>query len=455
MGADDQPWRHAEDTVEVSAGLAVRSAVEALTDGGREAIDRLVAIGANFDRNRDGTLRLGQEAGHGRRRIVHADGDATGAEIMRALVGQVRGTQAIEVVERVLAIDLVLSDGNVCGVVVMDDQGRTALWRAPAVVLATGGIGQLYARTTNPVEATGDGIAMAARAGADLIDMEFVQFHPTALDTGGDPMPLLTEALRGDGARLVNSAGDRFMRGVHPDAELAPRDIVARTTYERRGDAFLDATVIGDDFEHHYPTVFASAARAGLDPRKDLLPVSPAAHYSMGGIAADQDGRTSLRGLFAVGECASTGVHGGNRLASNSLLEGLVFGKRAAATVQAEQVVAGTTGVPTAPPAMAPGRPPEMQQLRDIMWEHVGVVRSEASLVAARQAIARLAADLERFVEGRNAVTVAHLVIDAAMARTETRGAHARSDYPNTDDALAVRQRIRIEPRFDALTVAV
>ena len=454
VGTNDDPRLHAEDTIRVGGGLADEVAVRSLTTGGPDAIVGLVESGANFDRNSDGTLKLGREAGHGVRRIVHADGDATGAEIMRALIARVMATPTIELFENVHVVDLVLSDGAVRGVVVMAVDGSTAIWTAPAVVLATGGIGQIYARTTNPIEVTGDGIAMAARAGVELVDMEFVQFHPTGLDVGVDPMPLLTEALRGDGAQLFDADGHRYMPDVHPDAELAPRDVVARANYERRGRAYLDATSIGPDFAERFPTVFGLAQAAGLDPRVDRLPVSATAHYFMGGIAATDTGRTSLPGLFAVGECASTGVHGANRLASNSLLEGLVFGRRVAEAVSMAQRSVAPIEIPSAPSGLCIDRGDAFEVLRHVMWEHVGVIRSADSLETARAMLAAIEDDLNRSLESRNALTVARVVIESARRRTESRGAHARSDFPETDPSQARRNRITLTPQLISPRVA-
>ncbi|NIR36316.1 MAG: FAD-binding protein [Actinobacteria bacterium] len=301
-------------------------------------------------------------------------------------------------------------------------------------------MGRLYRRTTNPHEVTADGLAMACRAGVAIRDAEFVQFHPTALDSALDPMPLLTEALRGEGAHLVDEDGRRFMVGVHDDAELAPRDVVARQVWlqRRRGAAYLDARMIGEDFPARFPTVWEITQRAGLDPRTDLLPVSPAEHFHMGGVAIDDLGRTSTPGLFACGEVSSTGLHGANRLASNSLLEGLVFGARVAeaATDDPPPTDHGEIGVP--PEALAVefdrlDRPdPHVEELRSLMWDHVGVVRDEAGLRAAGTRIEELRPLLARHPVGRNLATAARLVAGAALERTESRGSHSRRDHPAT-----------------------
>jgi L-aspartate oxidase len=441
LASDDSPGQHATDTMAVSGGLAVQAAVDALTAGGPEAIERLLAMGAEFDRDADGEILLGREGGHQTRRVVHADGDATGAEVMRALNGAVDSSDHIStVVARV--VDLVEAGGRIAGIVVADGANRSVLL-APAVVLATGGAGRLFARTTNPLGVTGDGIAMAARAGARLADLEFVQFHPTALLAGKDPLPLLTEALRGEGAGLVDAHGRRFMDQYHPMAELAPRDIVARAIFwqydKGLGGAYLDCTGI-HDFSERFPTVFAHAYSVGLDPTTDRLPVSPAAHYYMGGIDTDLNGRTSVPGLWAVGECSSSGVHGANRLASNSLLEGLVFGLRVASDVGGDLVE--VEGHPRAPeealdlPLVAG---PALEDLRQLMWDRVGLVRVGSGLWDARNGLMELEPILRRTIAGRVAVELSLMIVLAALRRSESRGGHYRADYPEPDPLQAHR----------------
>lgn len=453
VGTDDEPALHAEDTLEVSGGLAVRTAVEVLTEGGAAAIQRLTELGAEFDHAPSGDLTLGREAGHSRRRIVHADGDATGAEIQRTLSAAAAGSDRVEVREGWTAIDLIRANGRVVGVVAADAGGDRVEIRTPSVVLATGGIGHLYLRTTNPRGVTGDGIAMAARVGTRLADLEFVQFHPTALLSERDPLPLLTEALRGEGAKLVDSRGRRFMLQHHPDAELAPRDVVARAIWwqhDRGAGALLDARSI-EDFPNRFPTVFRLTGESGLDPRVDLLPVSPAAHYYMGGIDADASGATSLPGLWAVGECASSGVHGANRLASNSLLEGLVFGARCAAAIDAQGPVSLDGGQA---PMRAFDTPldevPEIDEVRRIMWERVGLVRTGPGLWEGRNRLLELCEALEKSIPGRVAFDVARLVTAAALRRAESRGGHYRADYPETDEFQ--QQRTLVEPMFHKAT---
>ncbi len=447
IGAGDSPASHAADTVAVSAGLGEPGLAEVLTEAAADRIAWLVELGAAFDRGPSGALTLGQEAGHSARRIIHADGDATGTELMRTLRGAVRARDDIAVVEHATAIDLIRDQDGVVGVLAADAAGNRMPLLADATVIATGGIGRLYSRTTNPAPVTGDGIAMAARAGATLIDLEFVQFHPTALAAGDDPMPLLTEALRGEGATLVDDQGARFMPAVHPDAELAPRDVVARAIWDQlvAGHAvYLDATSLGGGLPDRFPTVFGLARVHGLDPRRDLLPVSPAAHYFMGGIDVDDSGRTSLPGLWTVGEASSSGLHGANRLASNSLLEGLVFGGRAAAAIAASgpRPLGDRLVVPRGATHASLEPWEDLANVRRLMWEKVGIVRHAAGLGTASKAIDALSGGAERTVSGRNATLVAMLIARTALARTESRGGHHRSDHPAPNPAMASRRRV-------------
>jgi L-aspartate oxidase len=453
VGADDTPALHAADTMTAGAGLNDPAVVDLLTGEGPERVRALLDLGARFDRDAAGGLALGREAAHGRRRILHAR-DATGAEIVRTLVAVVRQAPEIRVVDGAFAVDLVLDGGRVVGALTVEGDGRRMLHLAPAVVLATGGIGQLYQCTTNPLEATGDGLAMAARAGARLADLEFVQFHPTALDageTGGAPLPLLTEALRGEGSVLLDGAGRRFMLDEHPDAELAPRDVVARALWKRlaAGDRVVLDTraAVGESFPERFPQVFALCRERGLDPRVEPLPVAPAAHYHMGGVWVDADGRTSLPGLWACGEVAATGAHGANRLASNSLLEALVFGARVAEDLRTSlrPGEAVRTANLRAAAGFDRGRHGQgdvelTAGVRRLMWEKVGLVRDGAGLDAALEDLDRLAARYpEAAGEARNLLAVARLVTAAACARHESRGGHFRSDLPAPDPAWARR----------------
>ena len=454
LGADDSPSLHAIDTQRAGAGISDARIVKILTSDAPARIEELLEFGATFDRDASGELALGREAAHQRRRIVKAGGDATGHEILKTLIAAVRESPTITVVEDVTADDVILHDGRVAGVYAHASDGDAHAYLANAVVLATGGIGRLYRYTTNPVEATGDGIAMAARSGAMLADMEFVQFHPTALAIGADPMPLVSEAVRGEGAILLNDLGERFMLAIHPDAELAPRDIVARAIFEQqqRGRLVgLDARAsIGEAFPTEFPTVFGFCRDAGIDPRTARMPVAPAAHYYMGGIAVDEWGRSSLEGLWACGEASASGVHGANRLASNSLLEAMVYGSRVAENI-GEMRHEQTKYVPLDSARAVyhdwddKGQVQAISDLRNVMYANVGLVRNEFGL---REALSRIE-DLEHSFprpanELRNLLVVGRLIAEAALARKESRGSHYRSDYPATDDALAKRSFTRL-----------
>jgi L-aspartate oxidase len=461
VGANDSPALHAADTLAAGAGLNDPDVVDLLTGEGPQRLRTLLDLGVRFDRDAAGRLNLGREAAHGRRRILHAR-DATGAEIVRALSDAVRRAPEIRVEEGAFAVDLVLDGSRVAGVLAIHADGGRVLHLAPAVVLATGGLGRLYLHTTNPPEATGDGLAMAARAGARLVDLEFVQFHPTALAAeGADPMPLLTEALRGEGAVLLDGRGRRFMPDEHPDAELAPRDVVARAIWKRQvaGEGvFLDArAAVGDRFPERFPQVFEICRRClsqGLDPRIEPIPVAPAAHYHMGGVAVDANGRTSLPGLWACGEVSATGVHGANRLASNSLLEALVFGARVAEDLR-RQIPAGPVAVRTAglqvpAGAESPGAAGDAEltaRVRRLMWEKVGLVRDEGGLVSALEELDRLAeAHPNAGGEARNLLGIARLVTTAALVRQESRGGHFRTDVPAPDPAWRRRLFLTAAP---------
>lgn len=447
LGPDDAPDLHAEDTERVAAGLAERAVVDVLTRGAPAAIAGLVDLGARLDRTPDGELSREREAGHSRDRIVHAGGDATGREIARVLTTACLADERVRIHQRTFAWDLVRDGDRVVGVVAIGSQGERLLLLAPAVVLATGGFAGAWSRTTNPPDVTGDGLAMAARAGARLADLELVQFHPTALAVGADPMPLLTEALRGRGAVVIDESGCRFLLADHADGELAPRDVVARAV-RRRLDAghqvFLDAReAVGDAFPRQFPTVWRLCRAHGLDPRREPLPISPAAHYCMGGILVDADGRSSLPGLWACGEAAAAGIHGGNRLASNSLLEGLVFGRRVG-----EAVARGGTPASSLASLRQPRRPalPRgadrhggdelVAALRATLWRDAGLVRDDRGLAHALGELERWARTAPPEAgELRNLLIVGRLVVAAARQRRESRGAHHRSDAPHTDPA--------------------
>jgi L-aspartate oxidase len=398
--------------------------------------------------------------------VLHAR-DATGAEVVRALGASLGQQSGLSVFERAFALELVRDGGRVAGVLARHADGALVLHRARAVVLATGGIGQVFARTTNPPEATGDGLALAWRAGARLADLEFVQFHPTALDVGADPMPLLTEALRGAGATLVDGDGRRLLADAGPQAELLPRDVVARALWSALASgrrALLDArAAVGEAFPERFPTVFEACRQHGLDPRALPIPVAPAAHYHMGGVDVDLEGRTSVPGLWAAGEVACTGVHGANRLASNSLLEALVFGARAARSVgeALPHLRRPAHALELPPSALAGDDEPAAAadaEIRRVMWEKAGLVRTGDGLREALAAIEALAATLPAGAgEARNRATVARLVATAALARPESRGAHFRADYPLADSAWRRRILLTLEggaPRLETEPVA-
>lgn len=438
LTAQDSAERHARDTEAAGAGLVEPVAARALTDAGRETVEWLAALGAPFDRDADGGFVVSLEAAHSVPRVARVGGDGAGRAILSAVVAAVRAEKLIEVWDdaRLKAL-LQDADGRVVGAVVVRGD-RLVEITATAVVLATGGAGGLFAATTTPAALKGEGMALAARAGAEILDPEFVQFHPTAIDVGLDPAPLATEALRGEGARLIDGQG-RFLLGAEADADLKPRDVVARAVHAARAEgrgAFLDArTAIGEAFPHEFPAVFAACMRSGLDPRVSPIPVMAACHYHMGGIAADADGRTTVAGLYAVGECAATGVHGANRLASNSLLEAAAFGRRAGVAAALE-----TGGGRPAPAEIAPDLPEAaMAELRTAMTAHAGVVRDAEGLSALIALIDRLETQ-----HGAAAVLLAaRLIAQAALDRRESRGGHYRSDYPQTA-ARADHTRVRL-----------
>jgi len=466
VGATDAPELHAADTVAAGAGTVDAAVARFVAAEGPARIADLCSQGVPFDRETDGEFALSQEAAHSRRRVVHVSGDRTGAAILDALIARVRSTPSIRVLEGYEADELIVAGGRVEGVrlVRAGALGKEVYEYVPAcaVVLATGGVGALYAVTTNPMYARGESIAMAARAGAVIGDPEFVQFHPTAIDVGLDPAPLATEALRGEGAILVNRLGERFMAAIDPRAELAPRDVVARAVFTEiaagRG-AFLDCReALGERFPAAFPTVYALCRKAGIDPVHDLIPVAPAAHYHMGGIATDARGRTSIPGLWAVGEVASTGLHGANRLASNSLLEAVVFAARAATDIA--DLGRGSRHVPRTDLQRVDSlvadhtetRAPAVTRLRRTMSEEVGVVRNAAGLKRAITAFR----DIERQAGSdrvlANMALTARFIAAGALLREESRGAQARSDFPATDPSLAHRTFLTLDDIEDAGT---
>lgn len=447
---------HLEDTVAAGDGLVYRPAAETLVREGPQRVAELIEWGARFDAENGRLLRT-REGAHSRPRILHANGDATGAEIGRSLAAMSRAQHAIQFAEWTTVTGLVVAGDRVIAADLLDAEQQSNRVAARAVLIAAGGAGQVYSDTTNPAVATGDGIALAAHAGAELADMEFYQFHPTAFSLSGAPRFLLSEALRGEGAYLRNDRDERFMERYHARLELAPRDVVARAVArEGMGNSpaeshpvYLDMRhVQGVDLHKRFPGISAFLARHGLDLHRDQIPVRPAAHYLMGGIRTDLDGRTTLRGLYAAGEAACTGVHGANRLASNSLLEGLVFGARAANAMLADHLSLELAEAPT-PPAAAPSHADGaadalIHDLQQTMSRHAGLIRDDSSLRQGLAALADLNAVAHRLIqqgvtrrtaEAQSLCRIAGAILGSALARTESRGAHFRTDHSRRDDA--------------------
>lgn len=444
LSDDDEIELHVEDTLIAGAGLCDEKAVRVLVEEGPRYITELIEWGAQFDRE-GGELAFTQEAAHSRRRILHAHGDSTGREIVRALIAAARKHPNIQLVAHAATIGLTVEDGRCCGVQFIDpDESLRREMFARAVVLATGGAGQLFAQTTNPSVATGDGMAMAYAAGAMMCDLEFVQFHPTALALADAPRFLLSEALRGEGAILRNHDGDAFAKSYDERGELAPRDIVARAIVAEMKRTstrwmFLDLTHLSASFlRERFPNIFETCLRYGLDLTKDLMPVSPAVHYVMGGVRTDTHGRTSLPGLYAAGEVACTGVHGANRLASNSLLEGLVFGARAGAAVREDSLpLPRNTEAEAAEFDLSQWRldPRTKSRVQELMWWKVGLIRRAEDLKVAVEELTRMCEENVN-ARTRNFATLARLMAEAALWREESRGGHYREDFPQRDDEL-------------------
>ncbi|AXE87720.1 L-aspartate oxidase [Streptomyces sp. Go-475] len=463
LGEGDTPEQHLDDTLVAGAGLCDEEAVRILVTEGPDAVRRLIETGAQFDESSEGGLELTREGGHHRRRIAHAGGDATGAEISRALVEAVRA-RGMRTIENALVLDLLTdAEGHTAGVTlhVMGEGQHDGVGavHAPAVVLATGGMGQVFSATTNPSVSTGDGVALALRAGAEVSDLEFVQFHPTVLFLGQDAegqQPLVSEAVRGEGAHLVDADGVRFMLGQHELAELAPRDIVAKGILRRMQEQdaehmYLDARHFGADmWEHRFPTILAACRAHGIDPVTEPIPVAPAAHYASGGVRTDSHGRTTVPGLYACGEVACTGVHGANRLASNSLLEGLVYAERIATDIAAGGLHARVPQpLPHPETPEHPLQTPEARfTIQRIMTNGAGVLRSAESLSQAADRLQQLHTDARDALaehgktaepgvdtwEATNLLCVARVLVAAALLREETRGCHWREDRPERDD---------------------
>ncbi|MBR9824770.1 MAG: L-aspartate oxidase [Alphaproteobacteria bacterium] len=454
LSPDDSPALHARDTIAAGAGLVDEGAALALAEGAAAEVEALAALGAAFERTSDNGWSLSKEAAHSARRVARVKGDGAGAAIMATLIEAVRAAPHIEVMNGWKAVTLLDLDGICAGAIAVDPTGQRKTIAADDTILAMGGAGGLFALTTTPSGMQGQAMAMAARLGAVIQDPEFVQFHPTALNADLDPAPLCTEALRGEGAILIDKQGKRFMKSVHELAELAPRDIVARAVHRQNlsgQGAYLDCReAIGASFPERFPAVFAACQHAGIDPRIEPIPVAPTAHYHMGGVKTDIDGKTSVRGLYAIGECASTGLHGANRLASNSLAEGLVAAARCANAIQTQLPHRADTfagSVSTTPDAAIPGEvselpPHALQRLRQAMSRYCGVERQAAGL----ETLLSLIDELQTRYGDADPLLAARFIAQAALERMESRGGHFRSDYP-----LAAAQPDHTLIRLDAL----
>ncbi len=454
LDQNDSPSLHFKDTLFAGAGLCDENAVKALVNEATDNIATLCLYGVNFDRDEGNRLSLTREAAHSMNRIIHT-GDATGKEVCDTLVRAVSNSNNVTIREQTFAIDILTEDGECKGVLTSNEEGtELKAYYAPVVVCASGGYGQLYSKTTNPEVATGDGAALALRAGAELMDLEFVQFHPTVLFHPDNQNFLISEAVRGEGAILRNNKGEQFMENYHPMKELAPRDVVSRAIFQEMkktgsNHVFLDITHKDKEFlQHRFPTIYNKCLSYGIDISKDFIPVAPCQHYSMGGIRTDEWGRTKVLGFYAVGEAACNGIHGANRLASNSLLEGLVFGKRIGRQVQENidkikmmegfkpRIRFSKAGFEKNIDCVA-----MIKKLQGIMTTNVGIIRNEESLSEAMKVISEMQAEVEgvkvihtHLMELKNMLSLASLVVKAAILRQESRGAHFRTDFPAVDD---------------------
>ncbi|MEA4901637.1 L-aspartate oxidase [Desulfitobacterium sp.] len=447
VGKNDSPEVHTQDTLIAGAGACQEKTVHILTQEAPHIIDELIKMGMCFDRTNSGELALGREGAHSLARVIHR-GDDTGAAVWETLFRKVQ-EQNVKFLPETRAELLLVEGGRCYGAVVRTPEGLKRIL-ARSVVLATGGIGELYGRTTNSLLSTGEGLALAWKAGAVLSDLEFVQFHPTALASEDNPLFLISEAVRGEGAVLVTEERERFMPNYHPRADLAPRDVVTRAIVDEQQKGhhvYLDASALGDHFGHRFPNIYAKIHSLGLDPSQDLIPITPAAHFFMGGIQTDSFGRTNIKGLSACGECANTGVHGANRLASNSLLEGLVFGKRVAQDLHSQSGNFVLPNVDSLKPSSAEKeitqeykpidlKDVRVQTLQHLMWSLVGIIRENTGMMKAYQKLSQLEKEVDAGdVELKNMILVAKLMTSSALQRLESRGSHYRLDYPNVDPA--------------------
>lgn len=461
IGKDDSPKIHFEDTIKASSGLSDEKIVKIITDEAASIIKFLEEKGVNFDKDHLENFLMSQEAAHSRRRVLKVNGDSSGREIIKTLINNIQKLENITILEDVTIDEIITENNKVIGLIgrhvgknVVDN---FTFFKSPNIVLATGGLGSIYEHTTNPRDIYGEGIAMAARAGAVLCDMEFVQFHPTGMDVGLDPTPLLTEALRGDGAKLVDENDRQFMKSVHPNGDLAPRDIVAREL-KRLNDlghsTFLDCRKFSNEkLETMFPSAYSFLKKANIDFTKEKIPVTPAAHYHMGGVLVDENGKSSIKGLWACGEVSSTGAHGANRLASNSLLEAFVFGKRIATSINNEAFnnaddknINFQKYLPKEKTSSRIRAKKYIWQLRNIMSDLVGVYRNEQKLKKAFIEIDRIEREAKNLsAKLKDMILVSRLITYSAYLRKESRGAHFRSDYPTTDDKFLFRKQITLK----------